>query len=512
MASHVFAAIYIGSYEVSMKVFELSVKKRIHEIDYIRYRLDLGRDVYQTGTMGYETVNSLCDILSSFSHIMSGYCVEAYEVYTSAVFRDSANGLFVVNQILLRTGFSVKVISNSEYRFLSYKSVAGRMPFEKMIETSAAVVDVGGSGIQITLFREGSLITTQHMDIGTVRLRELLHADGQSLKLYEMEIQEYIHKKLEVFYSLYSGTRVNYVIIMSDYCEALMKSMEKKEEENVVKADKFIRYVEKLQKKTVEEISHELNLSNDNDPLIIPSILLFRSLVQILDADKVWAPGVNINDGIAYDYAWRNQLIKGTHDFEADIISTAQNLSKRFHCFSPHIEALSKLSAKIFDTMKKIHGLNKRHRLLLEVATILHDCGKYVSIANSARCTYEIIMASEIMGLSHLEREIVAMTVLYHTIPLVDYEELSDRIDQDSYLVIAKLSAILCVANALDQSHRQKFQDIRISLKGKELIITVESLEDISLEQALFEAKTSYFENVFSKKPVLKEKRVYSYH
>ena len=43
-------------------------------------------------------------------------------------------------------------------------------------------------------------------------------------------------------------------------------------------------------------------------------------------------------------------------------------------------------------------------------------------------------------------------------------------------------------------------------------MITVESLEDISLEQALFDAKTVYFENVFSMKPVLKEKRVYNYH
>jgi exopolyphosphatase/guanosine-5'-triphosphate,3'-diphosphate pyrophosphatase len=40
-------------------------------------------------------------------------------------------------------------------------------------------------------------------------------------------------------------------------------------------------------------------------------------------------------------------------------------------------------------------------------------------------------------------------------------------------------------------------------------VITVEALEDISLEQALFEAKTTYFENVFSMKPILKEKRVY---
>lgn len=41
MAITTFAAIYIGSYEVSLKIFELSGKKKIREIDHIRTRLVL---------------------------------------------------------------------------------------------------------------------------------------------------------------------------------------------------------------------------------------------------------------------------------------------------------------------------------------------------------------------------------------------------------------------------------------------------------------------------------------
>ena len=41
-----FAAIYIGSYEISMKIFELSAKRKIREVDYIRKRVELGKDAY----------------------------------------------------------------------------------------------------------------------------------------------------------------------------------------------------------------------------------------------------------------------------------------------------------------------------------------------------------------------------------------------------------------------------------------------------------------------------------
>jgi exopolyphosphatase/guanosine-5'-triphosphate,3'-diphosphate pyrophosphatase len=330
--------------------------------------------------------------------------------------------------------------------------------------------------------------------------------------MYETQMEEYVNKKLEVFRSLHLEQGIDYVIFMSDYCEELIARLNKNQEDKVVKAEKFLKYIDKLQKKSVEEICQELNLANGKDPLIVPSIIVFKSMVNNLNASNVWVPGVNISDGIAYDYAERNHFVKNTHDFEADIISAAQNLSRHYNSYSPHIKALTKLATKIFDTMKKVHGMGPREKLLLQVAVILHDCGKYISLANSPKCAYEIIMASEIIGLTHLEREMVAMTVLYNTLPLDDYEEVSDRLDQQSYLTVAKLSAILRVANALDQSHKQKFQDIRISLKDRNLVITVESLEDISLEQALFEAKTKYFENVFSMKPILKEKRVYNYH
>ena len=59
--------------------------------------------------------------------------------------------------------------------------------------------------------------------------------------------------------------------------------------------------------------------------------------------------------------------------------------------------------------------------------------------------------------------------------------------------------------------HKQKFKNIRIAVRERKLVITVEAFEDIALEQALFDAKTSYFENVYSMKPVLKEKRIYNY-
>ncbi len=505
-----FAAIYIGSYEVSLKVFEIVPKKKIREIDYVRSRLELGRDAYTKGSIGYEMVESLCEVLGKFKKIMDTYGVDAYRAYAASVLRGIKNEVFILDQIKIRTGLDVHVLSNSEHRFISYKSVAMRDEFEKLIERGTAVVDIGGGGMQITVFSGGRVVTTEHLALGTMRMREQLEGKSRNLAQYELQIEELVIKELEVFKSMYlEKIQIENLIILGDYISEIEKHFKKREDSLTIPVKEFVKYVEKLSKRNLEQIAGELNLANEHDAFIIPYIMIFKCMAKSLEAKNIWIPGGNINEGIVSDYAEKHNFMTAVHDFDADIISAAEMLSKRYMSYSPHIDALTQMSKLIFDAMKKIHGLGKRERLLLQVAAILHDCGKYVSIANAAQCSYDIIMSSEIIGLTHLEREIVACTVLFNTRWLSDYEELADRLDEKSYLTVAKLSAILRVSNAMDRSHKQKFKNIKVAIKEKELVITIETLDDIALEKTLFENKTAYFENIFSMKPVIKEKRVY---
>ncbi|MBO5302657.1 MAG: HD domain-containing protein [Lachnospiraceae bacterium] len=506
-----FAAIYIGSYEVSLKIFEFGAKKPIREIDHIRARVELGKDSYQKGYIGYELMEELGNVLSEFKKIMEGYKVDAYEAYAGGVFRDSKNDVFVLDQLYIRTGIKVRVLSNSEQRFIGYKSVAFHEEFDEITKHGAAVVDLGGDSLQVTLFAEGKVVTTQHIMLGAMRLREQLSAIGNSAVHYEKQIEEMVNKDLEVFKSLYmKDLKIKTIIFIGDYIMELMKKTEKKADKKLVSSEKFVKSMRKFYRKNVEQIAAELNLSNENDPLLVPYIVLYTRITEELNAEEIWAPGVNVSDGIANDYAQRHKMVKSMHDFDADIIAAAKQLSLRYESFSPHIDALTEMSALIFDTMKKQHGMGKREKLLLQVAAILHDCGKYVSLANGPACAYEIIKSTEIIGLSHLEREVIACTVLYNTYPLADYEELADRMDKNSYMKVAKLSAILRVANAMDRSHKQKFQNVKAVIRDRQLVITIETQDDIILEKGLLMAKAEYFERVFGIKPVIREKRIYS--
>ena len=66
MAVTTFAAIDVGSYETSMKIFEFSRKAGFKELNYVRYRLELGRGSYTGGRLDVNMVDELCEILQDF--------------------------------------------------------------------------------------------------------------------------------------------------------------------------------------------------------------------------------------------------------------------------------------------------------------------------------------------------------------------------------------------------------------------------------------------------------------
>ena len=514
MSLKTFAAISVGSFEVSMKIFEFSGKNTIREIDCISQRMDLGSETYATGKLSREKLDELCRTLMDYKQVMKSYQVDAFRAYGTSALRETENTLLVLDQIAQRTGITVKILSNSEQRFLDYKSIASKgESFRHIIEEKTAIVDISNGSIQLSLFDNDALMSTQNLRLGVLRLQEMLtHLNAGRDQMEEL-VDELANAQLNTYKKLYLKDReIQNIIIVDDYISPwAVRRAGNQPDKALIALEDFDALMELLHNSGIMGAAKALGVAEEKVPLVMISAVLARRIAKVMGATKVWAPGVTLCDGMAYEYAEEIKMFRGQHDFERDIIACAANISKRYMGSRKRAETLETLATTIFDSMKKIHGMGKRERLYLQIAALLHDCGKYVSLVDIGERSYDIIMATEIIGLSHAEREIVASVVRYNHSEFVYYGYQESRgVDfsgKENYLIVAKLTAILRLANSLDRSHKQKLKGMKAQLQDNELILTVETQEDVTLEKGFFDISTEFFEEVFSVNPILKTKK-----
>ena len=135
MAIRTFAAIDVGSFELEMGIYEMSYKTGIRRVDHIRHVIALGKDTYSGGKISYGLVEEMCQVLGEFAQIMKAYRVKDYRAYATSAMREARNNQIILDQIRVRTGLTVRIISNSEQRFISYKAIAAKAgEFNKIIQ------------------------------------------------------------------------------------------------------------------------------------------------------------------------------------------------------------------------------------------------------------------------------------------------------------------------------------------------------------------------------------------
>lgn len=513
MQRKTFAAIDVGSFETTMKIFELAGKNNIRQIDCVGKRIDLGSDTYAEGKISPEKMDELCKTLREFSQIMKTYKVTEYKAYGTSAIRETENTLIVLDQIEIRTGIRLDVLSNSEQRFLDYKSVASKGEgFRRFIEEKTAFVDIGGGSMQISLFENDTLVTTQNVRLGVLRMQEMLNHFASSMKHVETMVDDMVSAQLVTFEKMYlKDSKIRNLIIVDDYLSPwVVKTAGRSEETVITGLQQYEELLTMLRTTSVTQAAQALDVPEEKVPLLYISAIILRQIAQMMGAEKIWAPGVTLCDGIAYEFAEQNKFLTGEHDFEKDIIACALNISKRYMGGKKHAETIERISLSIFASFKKIHGLGKRERLYLRLAALLHACGKYISMVNVGENSYSIIMATEMIGLSHKEREIVANIVRFNHSPFLYYSQLADKkenIGSQAYLIVAKLTAILRVADSLDYSHKQKIKDVKAVLKEEELVLTVDTTSDITLEKGVLEEQAKFFREVYNLTPVVKQKK-----
>jgi exopolyphosphatase / guanosine-5'-triphosphate,3'-diphosphate pyrophosphatase len=216
---------------------------------------------------------------------------------------------------------------------------------------------------------------------------------------------------------------------------------------------------------------------------------------------------VSIRAGILLDMAQR----AGLESFDEQILASARALAAKYHSNENHVEQVRKLALTLFDQLQTVHRLERKERLYLEVASILHDVGTFISDRSHHKHAQYIISSSEIFGLSRSDMNLIANIARYHRKSPPTRSHLPYiSLDRESRMIVSKLAAILRIADALDQDYSNKIKTLKVTAdeEKENYLLEVEADGDLTMERLSLQNKSDLFREIFGRPVELQQTNV----
>jgi exopolyphosphatase/guanosine-5'-triphosphate,3'-diphosphate pyrophosphatase len=505
----VVAAIDIGSNKISMTIAEITAKGKVKLIEDVRKSSSIGKDTFNDGRISAETIYETCDTLMKFSILMKDYGIVKHIAVATSGLREADNSEYVIDQIKIKTGINVEIINNAQERYYSYLALRNTINEKKyLLNRPVLVVNISSGGVELSVQRNGRLIFTEYLKLGSLRLRETL-AGLESITVdYPQIMEEFIESKLYLVKNNIRGMKIKNFIGLGGEMGTILKIIHDdiqtyEDEVRYIKTDTLTDLYNKLKGMSIDQITDTYDIGRAEAEILLPTIILFICFIKMTKAEEILTPVASHRYGILYDIL--EKVSSNGSSANSNIINAVWKIAKKYSVDKKHASFVVRISLDIFDQTLEISKLDRKDRLYLQIAAILHDVGNYAGFTRHEKQTYNIIKMQSILGISDEELNLIANIAYYHTskIPSRLHNNYIDLNDNDK-IRVSKLSAILKFAESMDCSHKQKIDKLVISKEKDLLVFVVHSKNDTLLEKWSVEVNMNYFEEVMGIRPYLK--------
>lgn len=506
MSKNQVAIIDIGSSNVRLKIFE-NKKNNIKQLEHVEKPLYLGHDTFKNGQISSEKVDQLCNIINSFKRLASDYSINRLHTYATTAFREADNREYVLELIKLRTGIDVRVLDDLQEKTFIYQELK-RLLGQK--SKNCVMTYVGSGSLGISVMEKGIIKYSQNIHIGSLKLSEILEPVQGYTQKFHVIVEQYISTYIDVLSNFVKVSKQYDFIATGKEINLLAKlaNITPDKKRFTISKQNYLVLYESIKDLTPEQISSKYQITQEQSETLIPSMAMFKIIMDFSNAETFIGYDLSLCDFIGFMELHPEKYLQLTNSFYDDIINQAIFIAKRFNYDEKHAKAIEEYSLKIFDSIKDLHGLKSKHKLLLQIACILHDTGKFLNLKSHYNHSYNIIKNLEIAGLSNQELEIIANVSKYHsTIAPSMADNSYKNLSLTDRMLVSKLSAIIRLGDSLDKSHLQKLENLTVLFNQKELVVSCTFNQDISLEEWDFKNKCPFFKNVFGIKALLMKER-----
>jgi exopolyphosphatase / guanosine-5'-triphosphate,3'-diphosphate pyrophosphatase len=501
-------AVDAGSNAIRAAVARVSSLSEITEVATERWPVRLGHNVFTKRRLDNRTIARAIRTFKHFRAMMRQHDVQIYRAVATSAVREAENGDVLVGKILRESGIRLEAIDSAEEARLVRRAVRAVLgPLEPRL-----VVDLGGGSLEISLLREWHVEQSFALPIGTVRLMESMKLTGM---VDEDQFERLRHRILSVIQSAWPNP-ANLSRSIAVFCGGNAELLARVAPGPRYRGVPSI-HVRLLRDQAWEILRRDLparmrkfHVRRDRAEVMGIAAVVFLCLAEHARLDTILVPAVGVREGILCDLAAQHFGAPGLDERRArGLLDLSRNIAAKFQCDLRHAEYVRAVAALLFDQLAPRYELPPELRLPLEMAAILHNCGRAIHEKAHHKHGEYLVQNAELPGLPAETQAILACLVRYHgkSEPEAHHKLYASLPPRDRRR-IRELSGILRIAAAMGAGGTLNVRALRIRVSRKQLRLRLFLTTGASLELGMLRRKARPFEKEFGVVVVFTRTRV----
>ena len=416
-------------------------------------------------------------------------------VATSAV-RDATNQAEFLARVAVESGLKLRVLSTEEEAYYGYLGAANALNL-----SDAFLIDIGGGSAAVTAIRGRGFVRSFSCPAGVLRFSErYVRSDPISARdfkaLEEAAAEsfagiEWLQDTSGTTLAGIGGTIRTLAEIDQksrgyplDHVHGYSFSRERLEEMSAM-----------LRGMTLHQRENVPGLSRDRADLILAGAVILNALMRRGRFAELTVSGQGLREGLFYEQF----LVGESPPLFSDMRGfSVQNLARVYNYEALHTAKVRDLSLSLYDQLRSLHGYGEWERELLGYAATLHDIGVAVGYYDHHKHGAYLVMNSALQGFSHREVIMLALLVRAHRKGDVAVGAYRDILHPDDGERLARLAALLRLAEYLERSKSQVVQSLQVEM-GDPIRVVTRSIGDATVEIWDANRRAGLFQKAFGK-------------
>ena len=464
---------------------ELSLKLSIMEVcdggyynilDKISENIKLGNSVNNENIIPVAKINETITILKLFRKICVNYNVSKIYAFAKSFIKDAKNQISFFDEIYNNTSISFIILNIEEEIKAIYSGVVNFVDVPKGI-----IIDVEANRTHIIQYNRRTMVNVKTLPYGAVSLADEKVDYSSIIDMVKKDIKnvDFLGNTEEEI--MYVGTGST-MLSIGKLAKKVSHYPLDIDNNYVVQGEVFDAVFNKVKDLELDKTKKLKGISEDRADSLVSGMAIVKGISDAVKIGQFSISSGSLEEGIIHAFVLPEANDKPLCDM---LTHSLESIRLFYDCENSNTKNVYNLAIILFKQLKVIHKLPRVYIKALRIASSMYDCGKRINYDNYSNYSLDVIINSNLKGVSHKDLLLSGFACKFQNLDNVDLAEwvrYKDILTEEDLDAVRKLGIIVRLASALDRSKSGNIIDVSCDILGDSIIMKTIVKEDATFD------------------------------